>query len=49
VHLLGVNEANTAEAPLARAGSVADLWALYHDDYHRFLRVAEAITRGCPR
>jgi RNA polymerase sigma factor (sigma-70 family) len=40
-----VNEANTAEVPLARAGSVGDLSALYHDDYQRFLRVAEAITR----
>jgi RNA polymerase sigma factor (sigma-70 family) len=40
-----VNEADTAEVPVARAGSADHLSALYHDDYHRFLRVAEAITR----
>lgn len=45
MHLADVNEANTAEAPLAHAGSAGDLAALYHDGYHRFLRVAEAITR----
>ena len=45
MHLAGVNEADTAQVPLARAGSAEDLAALYHDEYHRFLRVAEAITR----
>lgn len=45
MHLAGVNEADTTEVPPAVAGSAGDLEALYHDGFHRFLRVAEAITR----
>ena len=55
MHLLDVNEAHPANVALhadagrscnsRRTASVAELSTLYHDDYHRFVRVAEAITR----
>jgi RNA polymerase sigma-70 factor, ECF subfamily len=44
-HLVGVNEAYQAEALTARSADVAGLSSLYHEAYHRFVRVAEAITR----
>lgn len=44
-HLAGVNEAHPAEALTARTADVAGLSGLYHEAYHRFVRVAEAITR----
>jgi len=44
-HLAAVNEAYPAEAPTVRSADVAGLSALYHEAYHRFVRVAEAITR----
>lgn len=47
---MAVNEAYRARlaAPRdigRRAVTVEELSALYHDGYHRFVRVAEAITR----
>jgi RNA polymerase sigma factor (sigma-70 family) len=42
---VGVNEAYRAEvAPSAGRADVEELSRLYHEAYHRFVRVAEAIT-----
>ncbi|MGH3008172.1 MAG: RNA polymerase sigma factor [Gaiellaceae bacterium] len=40
-----MNEVLPHEVPLARGASADDLSTLYHDGYHRFVRVAEGITR----
>lgn len=53
MHLSGVTEACPTEAlassemgrPVADRRTVEELSALYHDEYHRFVRFAEAVTR----